>query len=145
MQKDIWVKGVPIAPEPDRLYAVLSQQNAGVAVGNILRGEDCNWSATNIIAHWPIPATMTKAQALSVFRRMYYDFAQYVSIESPWDYCCWSQNDYDDVDSSCWHTTCDNAFYLTDEGPDDNGMNFCCYCGKRLIVSGYVDSDQSEV
>ena len=82
MQKDIWIKGVPANPEEDRLYAVLSQQNGGVAVGNILRGGDCHWQASNIIAYWPMPATMTDMQANSVRRRMYYDFAQYTKIAS---------------------------------------------------------------
>ena len=142
MQKDIWVKGVPIAPEPDRLYAVMSHQNAGVAVGNILRGDDCNWKASNIIAHWPMPATMTDMQAAGVARRMFYDFAQYVKIDAPWDYCVWSQNDYEDVDTGAWATTCQNRFYLIDETPEDNEMNFCCYCGKRLITSRFVDEGQ---
>ena len=143
MQKDIWIKGVPEKPEPDRLYAVMSQQNAGVAVGNILRGDDCNWRACNIIAHWPLPATMTDMQAASIHRSNFYDFTQYVKIDAPHDYCCWSQNDFEDVDTGSWATTCGNRFYFTDGGPDDDGMNFCCYCGKPIIVSGYHNEEQS--
>ena len=88
---------------------------------------------------------MTATQARSVSRRMHYDFAQYVKIDAPHDYCCWSQNDFEDVDTGSWATTCGNRFYFVDEGPDDNGMNFCCYCGKPIIVSGYVDEEQLEV
>ena len=144
MQPDIWIKGVPEKPEPDRLYAVMSQQNAGVAVGNILRGDDCNWKACNIIAHWPLPATMTELQAKGVQRRMYYDFKQYVSLVAH-AYCCWSQNTYDDVDYSLWHTTCGEEFVLTDGSPSENRMNFCHYCGKPVIESGYHDEENSEV
>lgn len=60
-------------------------------------------------------------------------------------YCCWSQNDFEDVDTGSWATTCSERFYLTDETPADNGMNFCCYCGKPMIVSNYLDEEQSEI
>jgi hypothetical protein len=35
MNEQNFIPGVPMEPEPDRLYAVLSQQQSGVAVGTI--------------------------------------------------------------------------------------------------------------
>lgn len=46
--------------------------------------------------------------------------------------CNWSQNDFDDVDCSVWHTDCKNSFCLSDGSPLENDMHFCCYCGKAL-------------
>jgi hypothetical protein len=31
-----------------------------------------------------------------------------------------------------WQTDCDNLFTFIEGGPSDNGMKFCCYCGKPL-------------
>jgi hypothetical protein len=41
--------------------------------------------------------------------------------------CTWSQDE-----EGCWSTDCNNCFTLVDGSPEDNGMKFCCYCGKRL-------------
>lgn len=40
-----------------------------------------------------------------------------------------------------WRTSCDNAFTFTDGGPDENGMMFCCYCGRSLQAEPYIDAD----
>jgi len=37
-----------------------------------------------------------------------------------------------DEDEDCWHTSCGNAFVLTEGTLSDNGMVYCCYCGKRI-------------
>ena len=32
-----------------------------------------------------------------------------------------------------WHTLCDRYWEFSNhDGPTDNGMKFCCYCGKPL-------------
>lgn len=31
-----------------------------------------------------------------------------------------------------WETTCGHSFMLNDGTPSDNGMRYCCYCGKPL-------------
>ena len=42
--------------------------------------------------------------------------------------CTWTRHSGDDP----WSTSCRNAFTLEDGSPSDNGMEFCCYCGKPL-------------
>ena len=36
--------------------------------------------------------------------------------------------------SDCWETDCHNAFRLEEGSPADNGMKFCCYCGRPLVT-----------
>jgi hypothetical protein len=55
--------------------------------------------------------------------------------------CTWSQNSHDDIDCSVWHTDCHGEFCLNDGDPKENGMKFCCYCGKPLAVSHYFEED----
>lgn len=42
--------------------------------------------------------------------------------------CKWSEEDY----SGLWNTDCGNLFDLNEGTPSDNGMKFCCYCGKLI-------------
>lgn len=46
--------------------------------------------------------------------------------------CVWSENA-----EGWWETTCQHAFSLTDGTPEDNGMNFCPYCGNHLKEQVY--------
>lgn len=56
--------------------------------------------------------------------------------------CLWT----DDRDDGGWFTSCGNAFEFTDGTPADNGMKFCCYCGRPLEEKRYEDiSDDTEV
>lgn len=43
-------------------------------------------------------------------------------------HCEWAKDQ-----DSIWHTSCGNAFEFTADGPCENGMLFCCYCGARLV------------
>ena len=43
--------------------------------------------------------------------------------------CTWTQNS-----DSFWETSCGNAFEFTVDGPAENSMRFCCYCGGALVV-----------
>lgn len=43
-----------------------------------------------------------------------------------WDRCEWTE----DEDGN-WDTACDNKDRFIEGGPYENGMKFCCYCGKR--------------
>ena len=38
-----------------------------------------------------------------------------------------------------WETSCDNMFTLNAGTPSDNGMKYCCYCGKPLREVRYVE------
>lgn len=35
-------------------------------------------------------------------------------------------------DDGLWETQCGNAFQFEVDGPEDNGFEFCPYCGKVL-------------
>lgn len=47
--------------------------------------------------------------------------------------CTWTQ----DCDGF-WETACGEAFDFVDGTPAENGMRFCCYCGKPLKQVPYV-------
>ena len=44
------------------------------------------------------------------------------------DKCTW-ENDGD----GNWDTQCGNAFSLNDGMPSENGMVYCCFCGKKIV------------
>ena len=45
--------------------------------------------------------------------------------------CIWAQED--DWDNSSVYTTgCGHSFSINEDTPYNNGMEFCCYCGKIL-------------
>ncbi|KKN47691.1 hypothetical protein LCGC14_0660140 [marine sediment metagenome] len=45
--------------------------------------------------------------------------------------CIWKQQD---DDWGTWETECGNAFVLNDDGaPIEYDMNYCCYCGHKLL------------
>lgn len=52
--------------------------------------------------------------------------------------CIWTE---DEIEFGEWWTTCDKAFYFIDGGPKDNGMKYCCYCGKRLVEAPHEESE----
>lgn len=56
--------------------------------------------------------------------------------------CTWSQKSHDDIDCSCWHTDCGEEYCLIEGDPKENKMAFCCYCGKPLSVSHYLEKDE---
>lgn len=47
--------------------------------------------------------------------------------------CLWEPED--DPDVSWWNTSCGQAWSFTTDGPKENGMNFCHYCGKPLRLN----------
>ncbi len=52
--------------------------------------------------------------------------------------CTWWEGD----DGGPWATQCNELFNIENEGPEANGMRFCCFCGKKLVE---VASDTDEV
>lgn len=40
---------------------------------------------------------------------------------------------WDEDDTGVWATDCRHEFEINEGTPDDNGMKFCCYCGKPLV------------
>lgn len=47
--------------------------------------------------------------------------------------CLWEREN--DPDMSWWNTSCGQAWSFTTDGPKENGMNFCHYCGKPLRLN----------
>lgn len=45
-------------------------------------------------------------------------------------FCVWMH----DQDFDFFDTDCGEAFQFIDGSPKDNGLNFCCYCGRKLKV-----------
>lgn len=45
--------------------------------------------------------------------------------------CTWHQDG--DSDSGVYATSCRRYFNLEDGAPEDNRMQWCCYCGKKLV------------
>jgi len=45
--------------------------------------------------------------------------------------CVWVQEDYWDAPGT-WHTQCGNTFEFAAGGPCEDGINFCCYCGRSI-------------
>jgi hypothetical protein len=41
--------------------------------------------------------------------------------------CQWA-----DSGDGYWHTECGGKWTFIEDTPAENGMKFCCYCGKRL-------------
>jgi len=45
------------------------------------------------------------------------------------DKCKWTRHD---IGADGWSTDCGRDFMLNDGTPEDNGMRFCCYCGRPV-------------
>lgn len=41
--------------------------------------------------------------------------------------CAWAHDE-----DGLWQTNCGETFVLEHDGPAENGMHFCCYCGGRM-------------
>lgn len=50
--------------------------------------------------------------------------------------CFWK-----DDEGGPWETGCGRWFECIEDGPEENGFKFCCYCGGELVV---VQSDEIE-
>lgn len=43
--------------------------------------------------------------------------------------CLWTLTDFSE---NLWETSCGSVFFLIEYTPKENGMQYCCYCGKAL-------------
>lgn len=48
--------------------------------------------------------------------------------------CVWTEDE-----EGCWGTDCGEYYVINDGTPEQNGMNYCCYCGKRLQQKPYEE------
>jgi hypothetical protein len=57
--------------------------------------------------------------------------------------CAWTEdaNYWDDYPVK-WETDCGEAFTFIDDGPTENGIRFCCYCGKPLEIRALQPCDE---
>ena len=53
--------------------------------------------------------------------------------------CTWHQDG--DSDSGVYATSCGHYFNLEDGTPEDNKMQWCCYCGKKLVQELITEDD----
>lgn len=51
--------------------------------------------------------------------------------------CTWRE----DEDGS-WDTDCGDCFVLISDGPSDNRMKFCCYCGQPITEIGFDEEGE---
>ncbi len=58
------------------------------------------------------------------------------------DACTWADEGGDFAGT--YRTTCDNYFSIIDGTPSENGMRFCCYCGRPLIEKPYVENVEDD-
>ena len=42
------------------------------------------------------------------------------------DFCTWEEED------GFWETYCGREFVINEGDPEDNGMKYCCFCGKLI-------------
>ena len=54
--------------------------------------------------------------------------------------CNWWEGD----DGGPWATQCNELFNIESEGPEANGMKFCCFCGKKLNEVRAESEDEDE-
>lgn len=55
------------------------------------------------------------------------DCYQPSATPTPRTTCLWNEV------GEMWETACGHAFTLIEGTPYENGMTFCCYCGKPLV------------
>ena len=60
------------------------------------------------------------------------------------DVCVWTQDHNDEF--NIYETSCGGLFEFIDGSPSENKLNFCCYCGKKLVekVRPIVENDEDE-
>lgn len=56
--------------------------------------------------------------------------------------CDWTSLD---EEGCCWETECGHAFQFNDDGPKENGMSFCGFCGKPIVEypHNWISDDES--
>lgn len=53
--------------------------------------------------------------------------------------CVWSQS----WEGGMWETGCKHAFEVNDGLPSENGMQFCCFCGRTLVEHPYQEEQDN--
>ena len=57
--------------------------------------------------------------------------------------CIWTLES--EFDAEIWNTSCGTAWSFVDDGPEENGCNFCHRCGGALqVVRPPIEADDDE-
>ena len=48
--------------------------------------------------------------------------------------CIWNTNESLCNEDDTWYTECGEAFVFTEDGPKENGFQFCPYCGGKIVI-----------
>ena len=56
--------------------------------------------------------------------------------------CVWTEPE--DYGGGPWETTCGRLFSFTDDGPNENGFKFCCWCGRSLEARPWLPDEEGE-
>jgi hypothetical protein len=67
-----------------------------------------------------------------------------VSFKHELESCTWIQEDSNISDDGLWHTGCDKLAFIPDGTPSENSMNYCWYCGKRLVEKLFVPDEEAD-
>ena len=51
--------------------------------------------------------------------------------------CIWSQDEAGDM----WSADCGDAWTFVDDGPLENNVRFCPFCGRKVVANGYCEGD----
>ena len=47
--------------------------------------------------------------------------------------CAWVEEKYENGDVF-WNTSCNRVFVVMNGTLEENAMQFCCYCGRRIVT-----------
>ena len=53
-------------------------------------------------------------------------------------FCEWVEDEF-----GSWVTDCDSVFEIINGTPRENGMFFCCFCGRQIIQMEFTDNEQA--
>jgi hypothetical protein len=57
-----------------------------------------------------------------------------IEFEKEVPYCTWTWEEEGTTweEEGAWNTSCANQFVVNNGTPSENGMVYCCYCGRKL-------------
>lgn len=68
------------------------------------------------------------------------DSPSLISARIPSDFsCCWVEDT-----EGTWASSCGHLWQFTSDGPAENEMQFCCFCGRKLAAHAHTDFVEDE-
>ena len=62
-----------------------------------------------------------------IFHGPYDTVEEAIEIKEEAPYCTWTWEE-----EGTWNTSCAHQFVVNEGTPSENGMVYCCYCGRKL-------------